>query len=59
MLPTPSGFVWQAVLTGTAPGGRVRAYTCMVVTLSPGGKVHRTEESSTAPHLRPCGRSLR
>ena len=27
VLPTPSGFVWRAILTGTAPGGPVRAHT--------------------------------
>jgi ketosteroid isomerase-like protein len=44
VLPTPSGFVWQAILTGTAPGGPVRAHTCVVVTLTPIGRVCRTEE---------------
>jgi ketosteroid isomerase-like protein len=41
---TATGFVWQAVLTGTAPGGPLRAHTCMVVTLSASGRVIRTEE---------------
>ncbi|MGH9262408.1 MAG: nuclear transport factor 2 family protein, partial [Acidimicrobiales bacterium] len=44
VLPTPEGFVWQAVVTGTAPGGPVRAHTCMVVRLSASGKVQRTHE---------------
>jgi hypothetical protein len=44
VLPTPEGFVWQAVLTGTATGGPVRAHTCMVVTLSAAGKVSRVDE---------------
>jgi ketosteroid isomerase-like protein len=44
VLPTPEGFVWQAVVTGTAPGGPVRAHTCMVVRLSASGKVERTDE---------------
>jgi ketosteroid isomerase-like protein len=44
ILPTPEGFVWQAVVTGTAPGGPVRAHTCMVVRLSSSGKVERTDE---------------
>ena len=44
VLPTPSGFVWQAVMHGTAPGGPVRAHTCVVVTLSDAGKVARTDE---------------
>jgi hypothetical protein len=42
--PTPTGFVWQAVITGTAPGGALRAHTCAVVTLSPAGKVARMDE---------------
>jgi ketosteroid isomerase-like protein len=44
VLPTPRGFVWQAMVTGTGPGGPIRAHTCVVVTLSSGGKVQRTEE---------------
>jgi ketosteroid isomerase-like protein len=44
VIPTATGFVWQAVLTGTAPGGPLRAHTCMVVTLSPSGRVARTDE---------------
>jgi ketosteroid isomerase-like protein len=44
VLPTPEGFVWQAVVTGTAPGGPVRAHTCMVVRLSSSGNVERTDE---------------
>jgi ketosteroid isomerase-like protein len=44
VLPTPAGFVWQAVLTGTAPGGPVRAPTCMVVELSASGRIRRTDE---------------
>jgi ketosteroid isomerase-like protein len=44
VLPTPNGFVWQSIMTGTAPGGAVRAHTCVVVTLSDAGKVARTEE---------------
>jgi hypothetical protein len=51
--PTPTGFVWQAVISGTAPGGRLQAHTCMVVTLSPTGKVARTEEYVDSAQLRP------
>ena len=43
-LPTPTGFVWQAVMHGTGPGGPFRAHTCMVVTVSTAGKVARVEE---------------
>jgi len=44
ILATSSGFVWQALLTGTAPGGRFEAHSCMVVTLSEDGLVAKTEE---------------
>src|SRR5437868_10037885 len=44
VLATPEGFVWRAVLTGTAPDGPVRAHTCMVVTLSDTGNVQRVDE---------------
>jgi uncharacterized protein len=44
VLPTPEGFVWRAIVTGNAPGGPVRAHTCVVVTLSHAGKVERIDE---------------
>jgi ketosteroid isomerase-like protein len=44
VLPTPTGYVWQAIITGTAPGGPIRAHTCMVVTVSEAGKVAHTAE---------------
>jgi ketosteroid isomerase-like protein len=50
---TASGFVWQAVLTGTAPGGPLRAHTCTVVTLSASGRVVRTEEYLDSAALAP------
>lgn len=50
-----SGFVWQALLTGTGPGGPVRAHTCMVFTVSHSGLIERLDE-----YLDPAGlRSLR
>lgn len=42
--PMDNGFVWQAVLTGTAPGGPLRAHSCVVVTLNDGGLITRLEE---------------
>jgi ketosteroid isomerase-like protein len=42
--PTSDGFVWQALMTATAPGGPLRVHTCVVVTLSAAGRVQRTEE---------------
>ena len=44
MLPTAEGFVWRAVISGSSPTGTVRAHTCMVVTLSPAGRVERVDE---------------
>jgi ketosteroid isomerase-like protein len=45
VLPTPTGYVWQAVITGTAPNGTaIRAHTCVVVTVSAAGKVARVAE---------------
>ena len=44
VLPTPQGYVRQALLTGTGPGGPLRLHSCTVVTLSPAGKVARIEE---------------
>ena len=39
-----AGYVRQALLTGTGPGGPLRLHSCTVVTLSPAGKVARIEE---------------
>lgn len=41
---TATGWVSQSILTGTAPGGALRAQTCLVVTLDEHGKVVRTDE---------------
>jgi ketosteroid isomerase-like protein len=51
--PTTDGYVWQATLTGTGPGGPVRAHTCLVVTLSDEGKVRRTDEYLDMAALKP------
>lgn len=45
-----SGFVWQAIVTGTAPGGSLRAHTCMVFTVSDSGLIERLDE-----YLDPAG----
>lgn len=41
---TPDGFVWQSVLTGTAPGGPLHCPSCVVVTLDNDGRIKRIEE---------------
>jgi ketosteroid isomerase-like protein len=48
-----SGFVWQALLTGTAPGGPVRAHTCMVFTVSESGLIERLDEYLDPAGLQP------
>lgn len=44
LLPTPSGWVSQTVMTGTAPGGDLRVHSCVIVTLNDDGLVARVEE---------------
>lgn len=44
LAPTPTGFVTQTVMTGTAPGGPLRVHTCVVVHLDHSGLVTRVEE---------------
>ena len=42
--PTPTGFVSQTIMSGTAPGGALRVHSCVVVTLDDDGLVSRVEE---------------
>lgn len=44
LLATPSGFVSQTVMTGTAPGGPLNVNSCIVVTLTENGLVARVDE---------------
>jgi hypothetical protein len=48
--PTSSGFVWQAVMTGTVSGGEVRVPTCIVASIAPSGRIQRIAE-----YLDPAG----
>lgn len=41
---TADGWVWQAAITGTAPGGPLRAQTCMIATLDDEGLVIQLDE---------------
>jgi ketosteroid isomerase-like protein len=41
---TPTGWVSQTFMTGTAPGGPLRVHSCVIVTLGEGGLVTRVEE---------------
>jgi ketosteroid isomerase-like protein len=53
LLPTPTGFVSQTVMTGTAVGGPLRVHSCLIVTLNDDGRVTRIDEfidpAQTAP----------
>ena len=42
--PTPTGFVSQTIMTGTAPGGPLHVHSCVVVTLDEDGLVARVDE---------------
>ena len=42
--PTSAGFVLRWTMRGTAPGGQLRLPSCVVVELSPAGKVARAAE---------------
>jgi ketosteroid isomerase-like protein len=53
VLPTPNGFVWRSIMTGTAAGGPLRVHTCVVVTLSDDGKVARADEYLDSAALGP------
>jgi len=44
LYPTPTGFVSQTIMTGTAPGGALRVHSCVIVTLDDAGLVTRVEE---------------
>lgn len=42
--PTPTGFVSQSIMTGSAPGGSLRLLSCLIVTVNDEGLVTRVEE---------------
>ena len=44
LVPTSDGFVVRWTMTGTAPGGPLKLHSCVVVELSPAGKVARAAE---------------
>lgn len=44
LAPTPTGFVSQTIMTGSAPGGALRVHSCVVVTLDDSGLVTRVDE---------------
>src|SRR6266542_710659 len=43
LLPTPTGFVSQTIMSGTAPGGPLRVHSCVVATLDDDGLITRVE----------------
>jgi ketosteroid isomerase-like protein len=44
VLPTADGFVARTLMTGTAPGGPLRAHSCVIATLDADGRITRLEE---------------
>lgn len=44
LLLTPSGWVSQTMMSGTAAGGSLRVHSCVIVTLNDLGLVQRVEE---------------
>lgn len=41
---TANGWIWQAAITGTAPGGPLRAHTCMIATVNDDGLIVQLDE---------------
>jgi len=41
---TDDGWVWQAAITGNAPGGELRAHSCMIVHLNADGLITSLDE---------------
>ena len=59
LVPTSDGFLARWTMAGTAPGGPLRLHSCVVVELSPAGKVARAAEyldSAQLDVLREAGR---
>ncbi len=44
LLPTPTGFVSQTIMTGTVKGRPLKVHSCVVATLDGNGLVARVEE---------------
>lgn len=44
LYPTPTGFVSQTIMTGSAPGGPLSVHSCVIVTLNEAGLIMRAEE---------------
>lgn len=53
LLPTPTGFVSQTVMTGTAVGGPLRVHSCVIVTLNDDGQVTRIDEFIDSTQIAP------
>lgn len=50
---TPDGFVWEAVIRGTAPHGELAAHTCMVVHLDGAGLITELDEYIDPAAMKP------
>lgn len=53
LLPTPTGWVSQTIMTGDAPGGPLRVHSCVVVTLDDNGRITRVDEYLDAAQTAP------
>ncbi len=50
---TANGWMWQAAITGTAPGGVLRAHTCMIATLNDDGLIVQLDEYIDPVQMQP------
>lgn len=50
---TSGGFVWQSLLSGTAPGGQLHCHSCIVATMDDGGKITRIAEYLDTAQTKP------
>ncbi len=55
--PTSEGFVVRWTMAGTAPGGSLQLHSCVIVELSPAGKVTRAAEYLDSAQLSVLGQA--
>lgn len=53
VLITDDGWVWEAVIRGTAPHGELAAHTCMVVRLDDNGLISELDEYIDPSAMKP------
>jgi hypothetical protein len=52
-LATSEGFVWEAIIRGTAKGGELAAHSCMVVRLDDEGRIVELDEYIDPASMKP------